>query len=148
MMDTIRLEAQFSVEEIKGTVWACGSERASGPDGFTFKFIKSFWDVVSSDAIKFVQHFERHGTIANGCNSSYITLVPKCKDPMSLGEFRPISLIGCMYKIVAKLLANRIKKLIGSVVDEVQSTYVEGRNILDRPLIVNEICSWAKKYRK
>ena len=86
--------------------------------------------------------------ISKGCNSSFITLIPKCKDPSSLAEFRPISLIGCTYKIISKLLACRLKQVIGSVVDEVQSAYIEGRNILDGPLIVNEISSWAKKVNK
>lgn len=52
-----------------------------------------------------------------------------------------------MYKIGAKIHACRIKKVIGSVVDEVQSAYVEGGNILDGPLVVNEIYSWAKKLK-
>lgn len=95
--------------------------------------------------MKFVRYFEDHGSISNGCNSSLINLVPKCKDPTSLVDFRPISLIGCLYKIIAKTLAGRIKQVIGSVVNEVQFAYVEGRNILDGPLIVNEVCAWAKK---
>ena len=74
--------------------------------------------------------------------------MPKRKDPTSLADFRPISLIGCIYKIISKALSNRFKKVIGSVIDEVQSAYVEGRNILDGPLIVNEVCSWAKKLKK
>ena len=86
--------------------------------------------------------------ISNGCNSSFITLITKCKDPSILTEFRPISLIGCLYKIIAKILACRLKKVVGLVVDEVQSAYVEGRNILDGPLIINEICAWAKKVNK
>ena len=148
MMDAIRLEAPFSVEEIKEAVWACGGERAPGPDGYTFKFLKTFWETIKGDIINYVRHFEDNGHIANGCNSSFITLVPKCKDPLSLGDYRPVNLIGCMYKIVAKILAGRLKKVMNLVVDEVQSAYVDGRNILDGPLIVNEICAWAKKSKK
>ncbi|KAI3749677.1 hypothetical protein L2E82_20293 [Cichorium intybus] len=140
----IRLEAPFTIEEVKAAVWACGSEKAPGPDGFTFKFIKHFWGLLCGDIMKFVRHFEDHGSISNGCNSSLITLVPKCKYPTSLVDFRPISLIGCLYKIIPKTLAGRIKQVIGTVVSEVQSAYVVGRNILDGPLIVNEVCTWAK----
>lgn len=53
-----------------------------------------------------------------------------------------------MYKVVANLLATRLKHVIGSVVDEVQSTYVHDRNILDGPLVMNEIFSWAKQCKK
>lgn len=99
---------------------------------------------MKDDVFDFVKQFEKSGYIAPGCNSSFITLIPKTSDPLNLGDYRPISLIGCMYKIIAKLLANRLKQVLGSVVDEVQSAYIEGRNILDGPLIMNEVLSWAK----
>ncbi|KAL4589627.1 hypothetical protein LXL04_002535 [Taraxacum kok-saghyz] len=138
------LEKPFTVEEIKNAVWMCGNEKSPGPDGFTFKFIKNQWETIKEDIIQFVKFFERHGRLDRGCNSSFVTLIPKIKDPLKLGDYRPISLIGCLYKIIAKSLANRVKKVIGSTIEEVQSAYVEGRNIQDGPLIVNELCSWAK----
>ncbi|KAI3750395.1 hypothetical protein L2E82_21030 [Cichorium intybus] len=142
------LEALISVEEIKTAVWACGSDRAPGPDGYTFKFIKMFWDTIKADVVRFVRYFEEFGNLAVGCNSSFITLVPKTKDPNSLSDYRPISLIGCMYKIIAKILALRLKRVMNDIIGEVQTAYIEGRNILDGPLVTNEICSWAKKVKK
>nr|KAJ0196777.1 hypothetical protein LSAT_V11C700381330 [Lactuca sativa] len=147
-MEAIRIEAAFSLEEIKDAVWQCGSEKAPGPDGFTFAFLKKFWDTVKADIMNFVRHFENHGTLSGGCNSSFITLVPKVKDPLSLHDCRPINLIGCLNKIISKLLSTRLKSVIGSIIDDVQSAYVEGRCILDGPLIINEICSWAKRSKK
>lgn len=75
-------------------------------------------------------------------------LFSKTKDPTVLRDYRPISLIGSIYKIISKVLASRLKTLIGGVIDETQSAYVEGCNILDDPLIINEVCSWAKKTGK
>lgn len=98
--------------------------------------------------MRFVKHFEKHCTLARGCNSSFITLAPKVKDPSSLADYRPISLIGCMNKIISKILASRMKKVIGKIIGEEQYAYIEGRNILDGPLIVNEVYSWAKKEKK
>lgn len=91
-----------------------------------------------------IKYFEAGGKITRGCNSSFISLAAKTKDPLHFCDFRPISLIGSIYKIIAKLLALRLKKVIGGVIDEVQSAYVVGRNILEGPLVVNELCSWAK----
>lgn len=142
------LESPILIEEVKTAIWECGSDRAPGPDGFTFKFLKTFWELMKEDIMKFVHHFEEFGTFAKGCNSSFITLAPKVKDPMALSDYRPISLIGCLYKIIAKLLALGLKKVIGSVIGEEQSAYVEGRNILDGPLVINEVCSWAKRSKK
>lgn len=109
---------------------------------------KKYWEVLFGDIAAVVKYFERYCRLDKSCNSSFISLIPKTKDPKMIHDFRPISLIGCIYKIIAKILAIRIKKVMGHCIDEVQSIYVEGRNILDGPLIVNEICSWAKKNKK
>ncbi|GJS28161.1 RNA-directed DNA polymerase, eukaryota [Tanacetum coccineum] len=66
--------------------------------------------------LSFDEDFETSSYIPRGCNSSFITLVPKLEDPLVIGDFRPISLIECQYKIVAKVLANRLSKVISSVV--------------------------------
>lgn len=142
------LEKAFTLDEIKKAVWACGSDRAPGPDGFTFKFIQTYWDALCDDIMNFVKFFEQYGLLGKGCNSSFITLAPKIKDPSVIGDYRPISLIGCLYKIITKTLASRLKTVIGDLIGEVQSAYIEGRNILDGPIIVNEIWSWAKRIKK
>nr|GFA93753.1 putative RNA-directed DNA polymerase, eukaryota, reverse transcriptase zinc-binding domain protein [Tanacetum cinerariifolium] len=69
-------------------------------------------------------------------------------DPIHLNDFRPISLIGCQYKVIAKVLANRLLKVINSIVSEVQTAYIQGRQIIDGPLIVNEILAWATKKKE
>ncbi|GKB02123.1 hypothetical protein Tco_0830212 [Tanacetum coccineum] len=71
------LESPFSLEEIKIAVWECGNDKSLGPDGFTFNFIKKFWDLHSPDINKFVMHFHETGTIHKGCNSSFISLLTK-----------------------------------------------------------------------
>lgn len=139
------LDEPITNVEIKQAVWSCGGDKSPGPDGYTFKVLKNKWEIVKYDIIHFVSYFETFGRLAKGCNSSFITLIPKIKDPLNLGDYRPISLIGCMNKIVAKILALRLKTVIGSVIDDVQSAYIEGRHILEGPLILNEVCSWAKK---
>lgn len=117
------LESAFTIPEIKSAVWCYGGEKALGPNEYSFKIIKAKWDIIKEDVIKFVKQFESTGSLAPGCNSSFITLIPKIYDPLSLVDYRPFSLIGCLYKVVAKLLANRLKRVIGSVVDKVQSAY-------------------------
>ncbi|GKB75709.1 RNA-directed DNA polymerase, eukaryota, reverse transcriptase zinc-binding domain protein [Tanacetum coccineum] len=122
--------------------------KTSGPDGFTFKFIKKQWDVIKDDIFAYVKEFELTSFIPRGCNSSFITLIPKVDDPLVISDFRPISLIGCQYKILAKVLANHLAHVISSVISEVQMAFIKGRQIIDGPLIVDEIISWAKKHKK
>ncbi|GJX94035.1 putative RNA-directed DNA polymerase, eukaryota, reverse transcriptase zinc-binding domain protein [Tanacetum coccineum] len=92
-----------------------------------------------------VKRFKTDGFIPRGCNSSFIALVPKKQDPLYINDYRLISLIGCQYKVIAKVLANRLQKVVHSVVSEVQTAYVKGRQIIDGPLTVNKIISWASK---
>ncbi|KAJ0870075.1 putative RNA-directed DNA polymerase [Helianthus annuus] len=142
------LVKRFSKEEIKDAVWECGDDKAPGPDGLTFGFIKHFWELVETDFIILLDYFYVHGTLNRGCNSSFITLVPKIANPNHIKDFRPISLIGCISKVVSKVLANRLKKVISSLVNDTQTAYIEGGSILDGPLIINELVSWGRKCKK
>lgn len=143
-VDSAFLETDFSIEEIKNAIWNYENEKAPGPDVFTLKFIKNYWDLMKDDIMRFVKYFENSGSIARGCSSYFITLIPKIKDPLTLNDYRTFSLIGCLYKIIAIVMANQLKRVISMVVDEVQTSFVEGRNILDGPVIINKICYCAK----
>nr|GEX39358.1 RNA-directed DNA polymerase, eukaryota [Tanacetum cinerariifolium] len=96
------LERGVSRDEIKRAVWNCGDNKSPGPDGFNFEFFKKYWDVVGSDFCEAIQHFFTCGGFSKGCNSSFVTLILKIIDAKFVNDFRPISLIGCVYKVVTK----------------------------------------------
>ncbi|GJY83899.1 hypothetical protein Tco_0497275, partial [Tanacetum coccineum] len=123
------IEAEVSIEEIKRAVWDCGIDKSLGPDGFTCGFY-SFWKLIEKDVVATVKHFFQSGSIPKGCNSSFIALIPKIPDAKMVKDFRPISLIGSLYKIIAKILANRLVMVLGDIVTEVQSAFVTDRQIL------------------
>ncbi|GJR08133.1 hypothetical protein Tco_0790785 [Tanacetum coccineum] len=123
----------------------CGGDRAPGPDGFTFKFLKTFWDVIKNDVIRLVNQFFNTACFPKGCNSSFIALIPKIGDAKYVSNFRPISLIGCQYKIIGKILANRLSLVIGSCISAEQSAFLKGPKYLDGPLILNECMAGIKK---
>ncbi|GJV40575.1 RNA-directed DNA polymerase, eukaryota, reverse transcriptase zinc-binding domain protein [Tanacetum coccineum] len=142
------LEAEVSIEEIKKAVWDCGTDKAPGPDGFTFGFYKRYWGLIESDVVAAVKYFFQTGTFYKGCNSSFISLIPKIPDAKLVKDFRPISLIGSLYKIITKILANRIMLVLGNLVNEVQSAFMADRQILDGPFILNEVYQWCKDKKK
>ncbi|GJV86771.1 retrovirus-related pol polyprotein from transposon TNT 1-94 [Tanacetum coccineum] len=85
-----------------------------------------------------IRWFWEKTKITRGCNASFITVIPKVADPIGLGDYRPISLIGSYYKIIAKMLVERVKKVVGDVVGDAQTAFIKGRFILDGVLVVNE----------
>lgn len=142
------LVAPFTLVEIKEAVWDCNGDRAPGPDGFNFKFLKRFWNCLQHDFVRLFDEFFNSDSFSFGCMSSFIALIPKAKDPVSLNEFRPISLIGCVNKVISKVMVGRLKNVIGGLISEEQSAFIANRSILDGPLILNEVLSWLNKLKK
>jgi len=138
----------FSLDEVKAAVWDCDNFKCPGLDGVNLGFIKSFWDIVKLDVLRFLSEFHRNGRLAKGINNTFIALIPKVDSPQRLNDFRPISLVGSMYKILAKVLANRLRYVIDSVVSDTQSAFIKGRQILDGILIANEIVDEAHRGKK
>ncbi|GKB62951.1 RNA-directed DNA polymerase, eukaryota [Tanacetum coccineum] len=139
------LERPFEYDEIKKAVWSCGEDKSPGPDGFTFRFIKSLWNLIGDDFTKAVKFFEIDKSIARGCISSFIYLIPKISNPFLRQDLCPISLVGCYYKVLSKLLANRLEYVMSTLISNVQTAFLKDRQITDGPLIINEVISWTKK---
>lgn len=131
----------FEEEEIKEAVWDCGSLKSPGSDGFNFKFIKSFWILLKNDVYRSAKEFHRNEVLPRGVNSTFIILIPKVIDPLSLKKFRPISLVGLMYKILAKRLA----KVLPKIIDECQSAFLSERSLLHSALVANEVVEEVKR---
>ncbi|XP_071695284.1 uncharacterized protein [Rutidosis leptorrhynchoides] len=85
------LEREVDNEEIKRAVWDCSSTKAPGPDGFSFQFIKDFWDILQADLCRDIRCFFSTGILPTGANSAFFSLIPKVKNPVLIFEFRPIS---------------------------------------------------------
>ncbi|GKD31482.1 cysteine-rich receptor-like protein kinase [Tanacetum coccineum] len=132
------------MDEVKSAIWSCASNKSSGPDGLNFTFIKAHWDIIKKKIFNCIKYFEATSNFSVGCHPSFIVLILKINDPLGFSDFRPISLIGCVYKIISKILATRLAKLIPSIISPNQSAFISGRQILDECLIANEIINMAK----
>ena len=92
--------------------------------------------------------FHRNGRLAKGINSTFIALIPKIDSPQRLSDFRPILLVGSLYKILSKVLANRLRSVMDFVISDSQSAFIKGRQILDGILVANEVVDEAHKLKK
>ncbi|GAU41823.1 hypothetical protein TSUD_299890 [Trifolium subterraneum] len=147
-MESSSLITPFSEAEVKSAVWDCDSFKSPGPDGVNYGFIKDFWAEIRGDVMRFVSEFHRNDKLTKGINSTCITMIPKIDSPQRLNDFQPISLVCSLYKILAKVLANRLRLVIGSVIFETQTAFVKDRQILDGILIENEVVDEARKCKK
>jgi len=136
--DNDSLVAEFSEIEVREAVWKCDGLKSPGPDGFNFNFIRNSWEVIKKEVMRAMDSFYASGHIPKGCNASFIALVPKVRDPVLLEQYRPISLVGAMYKIISKVIAGRIKRVLPSIINDSQSAFLKDIGILDSVLLVNE----------
>ena len=87
----------------------------------------------------FFKEFHDHNCFVKSLNATFLVLIPKKGGAEDLRDFRPISLVGGLYKWLTKVLANRLKLMVGKVVSKAQNAFVEGRQILDAVLVANEV---------
>ncbi|XP_048620199.1 uncharacterized protein LOC125590614 [Brassica napus] len=133
------LTAPVTEWEVKLALFAMHPDKAPGPDGMTALFYQKFWDIVKEDLTLMVNKFLFDGTVTNGLNDTNICLIPKTPKPNDMAQFRPISLCNVSYKIISKVLCQRLKKVLPGLISETQSAFVAGRQISDNIMIAQEM---------
>ncbi|KAK5775146.1 hypothetical protein PVK06_043015 [Gossypium arboreum] len=116
-----------------------GSTKAQREDGFPALFYQKCWNTIRDDVIKFCLQILNEGTEVKQINSTHIVLIPKISNPSNMKQFRPISLCNVIYKILAKVIANRLRGVIDKCIDLAQSAFVPGRLISDNVLLAYQI---------
>lgn len=138
----------FSEEEIKVAVFASDPTGAPGPDGFTFKFYQHFWDVVKFDLLTLVAMFFLNQVDLSKLNKASVCLIPKEEAAIHIKQFRPISLVNCSFKIISKLLTNRLEVIIDRLIDVTQAAFIKGRYILDNVVLGHEIIHYCQTVKQ
>ncbi|XP_013739623.2 uncharacterized protein LOC106442489 [Brassica napus] len=139
------LEAEVSAEEVKGVLFAMPSYKSPGPDGFSSEFYKTAWSVIGEDFRVAVQSVFKMSFLPKGVNSTILALIPKKTKALEMRDYRPIACCNMIYKVVSKILANRLKVILPRIILANQSAFVKGRLFMENVLLASEI---VKDYHK
>nr|XP_016498719.1 PREDICTED: uncharacterized protein LOC107817408 [Nicotiana tabacum] len=110
--DSEWLERAFEEKEVYEAVSSCAGDKALGPDGFSLAFFQLCWDTIKGELMEAIEYFHVNGVSERSINVSFITIVPKKESAFCIRDYRPISLVGSIYKIISKVLSNRLKKFL------------------------------------
>lgn len=146
--DNYNLNRPVSEEEVKEVINEMHNGKVPGPNGFNIDFFKASWDIVKKDILDVVEDSKISKTILKALNTSFIALIPKQDKAMTLDQFRPIALCNVIYKIISKVIANRLKPILPTLVSEEQTRYVEGRQILNNIIQAHEIVHSLKNNKQ
>ncbi|CAA0833358.1 DNAse I-like superfamily protein, partial [Striga hermonthica] len=134
-------------KEIKAAVFMMESDKAPREDGMTVYFFKHFWNIIKDDVCAAVKSFFLSGNMLKNWKHTVITSILKCLYPDSLSNFRPISLCGVLYKVVANIIAQRLKLCLNSCISSAQTAFVPGRSLLDNVVNAQEVFYYFHKHR-
>ena len=137
----------FREEEVWRALKQMHPTKFPGLDSMSPIFYQRYWDVVGPQVVDYLQIL-RTSIMPNGLNSTYICLILKVKRPQKITEFQPISLCNVIYKIVSKVLANKLKGVLLEVISDAQNAFVLGRQITDNILVEFEIMHHINQRRK
>ncbi|KAL2224371.1 UNVERIFIED_CONTAM: hypothetical protein Sindi_3072200 [Sesamum indicum] len=137
----------FTPDDVKQAVFDIADDKAPGPDGYSSGFFKAAWPVVGQEVTKAVLEFFSTGKLLKQVNSTLLALIPKVHTPMTVGDFRPISCCNVLYKIIAKLLVQRLSVVLDKIISPCQGAFIPGRSIGDNILLAQELLTGYNQVR-
>lgn len=105
-------------QEVKNALFHMHPDKSPGPDGMSPGFYQKYWSIVGKDITHLVQQYFLTGVLEEKVTGTNIVLIPKKSNPLLMTDLRPISLCNVVYKVVSKVLANRLKEVIDSLISE------------------------------
>lgn len=143
--DAQSLIQRVTHEEIKAVLFAMPSNKSPGLDGFNAEFYKATWDIIGYEFVVAIQAFFEKVFLPKGVNSTILALIPKRTDATKMKDYMLISCCNVLYKVISKLIANKVKRILPQFISANQSAFVSERLLIENLLLATEI---VKDYHK
>lgn len=140
-----KLGLPVTSEEVKRAVFDMHPDKSPGYDGLNPGFFQAYWQIVGMDVTRLCQVFFDTGELPVGINRTLVCLIPKVYQPQFMSDLRPISLCNVLFRIISKVMANRLKECLPSLISDKQSAFVEGRLLMDNALVAFEVNHYIKR---
>lgn len=127
MLNKLIYAQEVTEEEIYAWLCAMGDDKAPGIDGYNAVFFKKSWPIIKNEICGALSAFFNNGLLYLDINCTTITLLPKKVNPETIKDYRPIVCCTMLYKLIAKILALRMQKVMNSVISEAQAGFIPGR---------------------
>lgn len=137
-----------SLEEVHSSLFSIGPVKASGVDEFHAQFFQNYWETMWQDILAFVKKCFSDKSFPVNVNDTSICLIPKSENPQNIKHFWPISLCNMSYKIVSKVLVNRILPKLNGIISPTQNSFLPGRGCYTNYIAASEILHSMKQKRE
>lgn len=143
--DRMMCDEEISIMEIKEAIVSTQGNKSPGLDGLTNEFYKVFVDILAPILVRVFHYMEENKEIPESMSTGMLTILFKNRGSrLKLENYRPISLLNSDYKILTKVLANRMKKVIGSIIESTQAYGIPGRDIADVICTIRDVVNQMK----
>ncbi|KAL0297822.1 UNVERIFIED_CONTAM: Retrovirus-related Pol polyprotein from type-2 retrotransposable element R2DM [Sesamum angustifolium] len=126
-------------EEVKDAFFDIAEDKAPGPDGYSSGFYKAAWPVIGDEVVKAILEFFTTGRLLKQVNTTLLALIPKIRVPNMVSDFRPISCCNVLYKVITKIIVQRLRLVLDAMISPSQNAFVPGRSIGDNILLAQEM---------
>ncbi|KAL0420553.1 UNVERIFIED_CONTAM: hypothetical protein Slati_3078200 [Sesamum latifolium] len=137
--EAIQLTRRVTPDEIKQAVFDIDEDKAPGPDGYSSGFFKVAWPVIGKEVTLAILDFFTTGRLLKQVNATLLLLIPKVQNPTLVAEFRPISCCNVLYKVIIKIIVQRLSGVLDDLISPSQNAFVPGRSIGDNILLAQEL---------
>ena len=146
--DKDELDRPFEIEELTKVVQELQNNKSPGSDSLTSEFYKKFWPILKNDFLELTEEIKRTGKMSKSQRLAILTLLYKDGEKEKLKNWRPISLLNTDYKIITKVLANRLKKKLDKIIHPDQTCGIKNRTIFENIIFTKDAIFFSNKHNK